>query len=543
MSSDIHLRAISRTASRPEPTAIAEPAAVHVADLRRICTSLEANQPLDQPPPNDTRGPFPEPLPPLAHKHDAVLDSPLSDVSVADERGALPALPDPDADVFASLPPVDGGRQAWTFLVAATVMETIVWGLPYSVGVLHAYWVHELFPANTSTITLAATLMNGLLLVAAGLFAPVLAFFRYHTVYIQLVGLAAGTAALVCSAFVTRAWHLIITLGFLYPLSMCKSTLGDPSNRPESHDASPLSALPPRKLTPVMWLPCATYLYEWFHARRGLAFGILCAGAAVGGTVFPLMGEALLKGVGYRSTMYALGGMFGGANAIAMCFVKRRIPLPSRRSFGTKPAAWPKLDYSFLRNRAVYIMGGWVLFSAMASFLPSLWMPVFASDVGAMNGTSLVAIMYACSVVGSIVTGWLVDRYQPRVIVSCACGTAGLAAWLLWGFGTSNGLLVTFCIVWGLTALCSASVWGSMINHIAKDDHTLPGLLTSLMIMLRGIGNFVSGPLSTALMSQGALKGAMGAYKTNYGAMLVFTGAVTFVGGVTGLGFPKVRKA
>ncbi|TXT11298.1 uncharacterized protein COLE_01708 [Cutaneotrichosporon oleaginosum] len=392
-------------------------------------------------------------------------------------------------------------------------METIVWGLPYSVGVLHAYWVHELFPGQTSTITLAATLMNGLLLVAAGLFAPVLAFFSYHTVYIQLVGLAAGTAALVCSAFVSRAWHLIVTLGFLYPLSM------------------------------LMWLPCATYLYEWFHARRGLAFGILCAGAAVGGTVFPLMGEALLKQIGYRGTMYTLGGMFGGANAVAMCFVKRRIPLPSRRSVGGKPAAWPKLDYDFLRHRAVYIMGGWVLLSAMASFLPSLWMPVFASEVGAMNGNSLVAIMYACSVVGNIVTGWLVDRYQPRVVVACACATAALAAWLLWGFGTSNGLLVTFCVVWGFTALCSASAWGKMIHHIAKDDHTLPGLLTSLMIMLRGVGNFVSGPLSTALMSQGSLKGAVGAYKTNYGAMLVFTGAVTFVGGMTGIGFPKVRGA
>ncbi|BEI86681.1 hypothetical protein CcaverHIS002_0700270 [Cutaneotrichosporon cavernicola] len=504
MSSDIYLRTASRADSCAEST-IAEPAAAHVADLRHICTNLDC----DTLTISEALTILPKPE--LAHKHEPILDSPLSEKCEADERGALPALPDPNADVFASLPPVDRGRHAWTFLVGATVMETIVWGLPYSVGVLHAYWAHEMFPGNVSTITLAATLMNGLLLVAAGLFAPVLAFFSYHTVYIQLVGLVCGTASLVCSAFVTRAWHLIITLGFLYPLSM------------------------------LMWLPCATYLYEWFHARRGLAFGILCAGAAIGGTVFPLMGEALLKGVGYKGTMYALGGIFGGANVIAMFFVKRRIPFPSRRSTGARPAAWPKLDYSFLRQRAVYVMGGWVLLSAMASFLPSLWMPVFATDIGAMNGTSLVAIMYAASVVGSIMMGWLVDRYQPRIVVSCACGTAGLAAWLLWGFGTNDGLLVTFCIIWGLTALCSAAVWGRMIHHIAKDDHMLPGLITSLMIMLRGIGNFVSGPLSTALMNQGALKGAMGAYKTNYGAMLMFTGAVTFVGGVTSIGFPKVR--
>ena len=27
-----------------------------------------------------------------------------------------------------SLPPVDGGRQAWAYLLSATVLETLVWG-------------------------------------------------------------------------------------------------------------------------------------------------------------------------------------------------------------------------------------------------------------------------------------------------------------------------------------------------------------------------------------------------------------------------------
>lgn len=28
----------------------------------------------------------------------------------------------------ASLPPVDGGRQAWAYLLCATILETLVWG-------------------------------------------------------------------------------------------------------------------------------------------------------------------------------------------------------------------------------------------------------------------------------------------------------------------------------------------------------------------------------------------------------------------------------
>lgn len=60
-----------------------------------------------------------------------------------------------------ALPPVDKGRAAWSFLAAATVIEVLVWGLPFSVGVLHSYWTTVLFPPGTpgeSLIALAATL-------------------------------------------------------------------------------------------------------------------------------------------------------------------------------------------------------------------------------------------------------------------------------------------------------------------------------------------------------------------------------------------------
>lgn len=71
-----------------------------------------------------------------------------------------------------ALAPTDRGRDAWLFLASATVIESIVWGLPYSVGVLHAYWSGEMFPGQESVVTLAATLQNGLLFVASGFLGP-----------------------------------------------------------------------------------------------------------------------------------------------------------------------------------------------------------------------------------------------------------------------------------------------------------------------------------------------------------------------------------
>jgi hypothetical protein len=61
---------------------------------------------------------------------------------------------------------------AWRFLAAATFMETTVWGLPFTVGVLHAYWSAHLFPDAESTLTLAATLQTGLMYMSTAFLGP-----------------------------------------------------------------------------------------------------------------------------------------------------------------------------------------------------------------------------------------------------------------------------------------------------------------------------------------------------------------------------------
>lgn len=73
-----------------------------------------------------------------------------------------------------ALPPVDTGRQAWSFLVAATILETLIWGLPYVVGIFHEFWISELFKGQggEGTVTLAATLQTGLMYMSVAVFGP-----------------------------------------------------------------------------------------------------------------------------------------------------------------------------------------------------------------------------------------------------------------------------------------------------------------------------------------------------------------------------------
>ncbi|TXT04255.1 hypothetical protein VHUM_04253 [Vanrija humicola] len=408
-----------------------------------------------------------------------------------------------------SLPPVDGGRAAWSFLIAATVIETVVFGIPFSIGVLHNYWATHMFPGHEGTLTLAATLQTGLIYMSIAVLGPVLTAFPHLGRPSQIVGLIVSTAAFISSAFVTSAPQLIGTMGVLFPFAS------------------------------ALYLPCATLLFEWFQKRRGMAGGILYSGTGVGGTVMPFIMDALLTRLGYKATMIAVGVAYGAINAAALVFIRRRIPLPSRAE-AVGPAR-RRIDWAVARTWAFW-SGVLVLFlSSLGNFNPTLWMPTFADTVGAKKpgGVALVSIMNAASVPGLLMTGWLSDRLPTKLIVFLNCLVGALAAALPWGMGTSTAPLIVFSVVWGLTALSFSSLWTPIITRICQDDPALPTLVFGTFCFLRGIGNFTSGPISTQLLKSSSFKGAVGAYgSTNFGPVLVYTAATVFAAAVAGAFFP-----
>lgn len=412
---------------------------------------------------------------------------------------------------IASLPPVDRGRAAWSFLIAGTVIETLVWGLPWSVGILHNYWSQEMFPGAESTLTLAATLQTGFMYMTAALIGPFFTAFPQYTKHMQVFGLGVSTVGLIASAFVTSPVHLVITIGVLFPF------------------AGPT------------YIPCATLLYEWFSERRGLATGIMFAGTGVGGTIFPFVVSALLNKFGYKATMISLGLSFALLNGIALIFVRRRIPLGRVGSGRKLRRAKPKVDWSFLRSRGIWIAIAVILCTSMGNFIPSLWIPTYAESVRATkpDGTALLAIMNAASVPGNTLIGFLSDRYPTRIVIPITCTIASLACLVLWGLGTTDGLLVAFSVVWGFTALSFVGTWSKMITIISKDDPTLPTFNFCLFTVLKGVGNVTSGPISTGLLSIGAFAGAKGAYgATNYGALLIYTGLSAGLASLPAFFFP-----
>lgn len=146
------------------------------------------------------------------------------------------------------LAPQDQGY-AWIFLAAAFTVELLSWGYAFSVGIFHEFWTTTLFPAasDASILTLASTLMTGIMYMTAVLASPLYTRYPEWRWYLQYGGLALSVAGIIGSAFVTQAWQLVITAGLMYPIGGC-----------------------------VYYINAATLIFEWFNRRRGLAGAVMC---------------------------------------------------------------------------------------------------------------------------------------------------------------------------------------------------------------------------------------------------------------------------
>ncbi|KAJ5245714.1 hypothetical protein N7489_005810 [Penicillium chrysogenum] len=122
---------------------------------------------------------------------------------------------------------------------------------------------------------------------------------------------------------------------------------------------------------------------------------------------------------------------------------------------------------------------------------------------------------------------------------------SALSVLLFWGMASSGSdssqtaiaLLTIFSITYGFFAGGFSSTWSGVITQIKRDSS--PSLDTGLVFGLlaggRGIGNVISGPLSTVLLQSGSLRGSSGlsgntGYETQYGTLILFTGITAFFG-------------
>ncbi|KAF1981413.1 putative MFS monocarboxylate transporter [Aulographum hederae CBS 113979] len=397
-----------------------------------------------------------------------------------------------------SLPPADGGKDAWLFLWSAFMLEALVWGFPSVFGVFQEYYsTHAPFAGSANIAVIGTCAMGIMYLILPVVFALLQAYPKARP-WCGPIGLVAMCLSLALGSFAKTVTHLIITQGVLYALAGT-----------------------------VAWCPILFYIEEWFVRRRSFAFGIIFAGIGLAGAILPLVIGWLLRSYGHRTTLRACAIILFTFTIPISFFFKPRLP--------TSQTSQPRrFDLSFWSSRSFAILQAGNVIEALGFFLPSIYLPTYARSLGASDFTSVLTLILfsAGSVVGNLGMGAVLDRLHVTTAIFISTIGTCVAVFLLWGLATSLAPLFVFSFMYGLFAASWPATWPGIMKDVkAEKEHADPGMIFACLAAGKGIGNVLSGPLSGALVGVQRWKGAGMGYGSSYGALIVFTGVTAFFGG------------
>lgn len=436
----------------------------------------------------------------MKNKEIPLESMPVPPVDNGNLENANPVRPaSTESSGSAKIPRADGGRDAWLFLAACFVFEALVWGFPFSFGVFQSYYsTHAPFSNDHRGIAAIGTCSTGVMYLFAPISLYILEAFPSIRRFSSIVGLVIATGALVASSFSTEVWHLIATQGVLYAIGGS-----------------------------LLYSPTMFYLDEWFVDKKGLAFGVMWAGVGASGLVFPFALKALLDKWGFANTLRVWAILLFFLCTPLIYFIKPRLPTPS--------APRKKPTYAFLFKPTYLILQASNILESLGFFLPSIYLASYATylHLSPRIGTLLISLLNLHSVVGAIVLGHLCDKMHVSHVIAISTFGSTFSVFILWGTAKEVARLIIFAMMYGAFAGGYSALWAGMMKEIQKVkgcEEVGMGVLMGVFAAGRGIGAVVSGPLSEVLLNKSV--GGVSGFKSEYGALIVFTGASSFAGGV-----------
>ena len=212
----------------------------------------------------------------------------------------------------------------------------------------------------------------------------------------------------------------------------------------------------------------ATVANRWFVKRRGLVVGALTAAAATGQLVFLPGLTALSADHGWKSIGLTIGTASLLMVPFIFIFLREKpadlglLPYGADESWqppvkSTMPAA--RLAIVTLKEASAhkdfwYLVGSFFVCGLSTSGLIGTHFIPAAHDHGMMQVTaaSLLALIGVFDVIGTLFSGWLTDKFDPRKLLFFYYSLRGLSLFLLPSilFSTVHPSTLVFVIFYGL---------------------------------------------------------------------------------------------
>jgi MFS family permease len=211
----------------------------------------------------------------------------------------------------------------------------------------------------------------------------------------------------------------------------------------------------------------ATIVGRWFVARRGLVSGVLTAASATGQLIFLPLVVRVAEAAGWRAAALVVSASALVVVPVVLFLLRERpadvgaLPyggtaddvVPPSRTGAARLAVAGLVRGA--RTRTFWLLvGGFFVCGATTNGLVQTHFVPAAHDHGmpATTAASLLALVGVFDLVGTIGSGWLTDRVDPRLLLGAYYALRGVSLALLVPlFGADlNGNILAFVIFYGL---------------------------------------------------------------------------------------------
>lgn len=324
------------------------------------------------------------------------------------------------------------------------------------------------------TAIASAASLNLLLL---GVFAPIGGWLidRIGARRVILGCLTTIALGLVATVFIQELWQLIVLWGIV--LGMATG------------------------VTPALGASIAS---RWFVHRRGLAIGIMTNANAAGQVVYLPLLMAIIVGFGWRSALLAMAA----ASAVMLPAIwlwmrdhpaevglepyrsKTLGAAESRRSYARgdiRPMSISGISEVFKTSTFWILSGCFFICGVTANGLIGTHLIPHAIERGIpqMTAATAVGIMGGASFIGTTFSGWLVDRVDPRKVLSVVYGLRGSSLFIL-PFVNEPAALFVFAVIYGLDWYASGPATTTIIARSYGADKV--GRIFGLVFVFHQLG-------------------------------------------------------
>ncbi len=356
-------------------------------------------------------------------------------------------------------------------------------------------------------------------LLVLGLTAPVggLLIDRYGTRHVAPAALWLVGISMLASAYVQEPWQLAVLWGLVGGIGtgIISGVLG------------------------------ATVATRWFVARRGLIIGMFGASTSAGQLLFAPALMILATSLGWRTSSTVLG-VLAMLAIIPVAIWMRNDPAdlglaPLGAPLSTKPVRAGGADKGVmgraLRNVEFWLLAGtFFICGATSTGIVGTHLIPYAHDHGIAQTTAagMLALMGAMNFVGTLGSGWLTDRYDPRKLLAIYYTFRGISLLFL-PFVTEPLGLGAFAILFGLDYIATVPPTTALVadNFGRRNVGTVYGWVfcahqigAALAAWGGGMTRDALGSYGTAFLIAGALAvaGAMMALQIQRGAKVAPAG-------------------